>query len=132
VPQNVRIYRDIPAKDFYNLMAGAQAVIVPLKIETGSSGQMVALAAMQFAKTVIYPNNDTISQYFQNGTTGLMYKTDDTESLLNQLDFVTTHIDKINQIGESAKKTWELYYKRKNFEDVLIGAIITFFSKGTV
>ena len=54
LPANVRVIRDTSWDEFHHLLAAARLVVLPLAHDVGSSGQMVALAAMQAAKCTIY------------------------------------------------------------------------------
>ena len=71
LPPNIRVVRDAPWDAFHHLLAAARLVVLPLKRDVGSSGQMVALAAMQAGKCTIYSDVSVVGQYFENGQTGI-------------------------------------------------------------
>jgi glycosyltransferase involved in cell wall biosynthesis len=67
-------------------MAESYLVVLPLKEDVGSSGQMVALAAMQLGKAVIAPDIGAINDYIANGITGSFYRLGDDEGLVRLID----------------------------------------------
>jgi len=82
LPANVRIIRDCSPTDFHRIMGAARLVVLPLNKNVGSSGQMVALAAMQLAKCVIYTDIPVVGQYFSDGHTGIACPIGDLDRLV--------------------------------------------------
>jgi hypothetical protein len=82
LPANLRIIRDCSSTEFYRTMGAARLVVLPLKKDVGSSGQMVALAAMQLAKCVIYTDIPVVGQYFSDGQTGIACPIGDLDRLV--------------------------------------------------
>lgn len=130
IPNNVTIYKEIPAFDFHKLMAESRSVAIPLLDDVGSSGQMVALAAMQLKKAVIYPNYDVISQYFDDKKNGLMYKGQDLSSLKEMIKYTSSdsNTEIIENIGKRAKECWEKSYKENNFTRAICKNMTDFFN----
>ncbi len=130
VPENVEIQKEIPSQEFHRLMAGSRAVVIPLAENVGSSGQMVALAGMQLNKTVIYPNFEVVSQYFEDKKNGIMYRAGDINSLTDKLRFVAS--DKNNRqlhaIGIAAKARWHACFRRENFLRALCEHLTDYFT----
>ncbi len=128
IPDNVEIYKEIEKSEFHGLMAGSQAVVLPLKDDVGSSGQMVALAGMQMEKTVIYPDFDVVSQYFDDKVSGLMYQPGDQESMLNALRVVLEKPELLPVMGKRARQQWDSCYRRENFINAVCEHIQFFFT----
>lgn len=84
VPGNVAVLHDCFGDDMLARMAGAFCVIVPLEDRQVSSGQLVALQAMQMGKPVIISRSSGISDYIEDGVTGLWMDNTE-ESLANAL-----------------------------------------------
>lgn len=82
LPANLRIIRDCSSTEFHRIMGAARLVVLPLKKDVGSSGQMVALAAMQLAKCVIYTDIPVVGQYFSDGHTGIAFPIGDLDRLV--------------------------------------------------
>lgn len=81
VPANVVVFQDIDNASFYGLLEKSLGVILPLRDDVGSSGQMVCIAAMRFAKPIIYTNVSSINYFFKEGVSGLPFEMADAQSL---------------------------------------------------
>lgn len=126
IPANVEILRDIPAQEFHTLMAASRVAVIPLRDDVGSSGQMVAIAAMQFGKTIIYPDFDVISQYFEDKISGLRYRAGDTDSLFTTLSSVFLNQDRLKEIGAKARRKWEAQFRPENFVNAICAHMKSF------
>lgn len=113
-PGNVRILRDASPSEFHGYLKNSKMVIIPLKERTGSSGQMVALAAMFFKKAVIYTNIDSVSQYFADGVSGIPYEINNAEDLADKIRHLLTESKLREELGANAYKTYcEKYHISK-------------------
>jgi len=126
-PKNVTILKDLPSDTFHSYLYNSKIVIIPLKEDVGSSGQMVALAAMQAGKPIIYPNFDVISQYFNNMINGVEYEAGEILSLNKSIKFCTENNDIACNIGENAKNKYFENFKRNNFLGALRNNINRYF-----
>ncbi len=101
LPPNVQVLRDIPKKQFNTLVKNAKACILPLKEETGASGQMVLLNYMKQGKAIIVPHMQITNEYLEEGTSALFYKNTkkDIPSIIRYLD---QDKDKIVELGVAA------------------------------
>lgn len=79
-PPNVIVFRDLDRDRFHGLLEKSAAVIVPLKEDVGSSGQMVCIAAMRLGKPAIFAETPAISYFFQENC-GLPYQMGSADSL---------------------------------------------------
>ncbi|WKN44706.1 glycosyltransferase [Tunicatimonas pelagia] len=105
LPSNVQVLRDIPKKQFNTLIKNAKACILPLKEETGASGQMVLLSYMKQAKAVIVPHMQITHEYLDEGTSALFYSNAQKEipSIIRYLD---QDERKIVDLGIAANKQY--------------------------
>jgi len=113
IPQNVTVHREVSDEEFHSLMAKSRLIVLNLKDQVGSSGQMVALAGLSFRKPIIYAQNEAISHYFQDGKSGLSYLMRDLDDLKNKIEYLMKN-DKIR--GEIAEKGYQLY--KNNFLEI--------------
>jgi glycosyltransferase involved in cell wall biosynthesis len=88
LPINVTIFKEIDRDSFNGLMQRSKGVILPLKENVGSAGQMVALAAIIMKKPVIYCNVSAINYYFTELETGIPYEIGDLNSLNKALSLL--------------------------------------------
>lgn len=69
---NITVHWDIPAERFNQLLREAHAVIMIMKHNTGASGQIVILTALEYKKLVIASYTDVIDEYIKNDETGIV------------------------------------------------------------
>lgn len=81
---NVTLIHDLPPEQFESLLAASQIVIVPLKEDVGSSGQMLSISAIRNKKPTIYTNLPIISYFFKSKA-GYPYTIGDIESMTSAL-----------------------------------------------
>ncbi len=69
---NITVCWDIPAEEFNRLLRESHAVIMIMKYNTGASGQIVVLTALEYRKLVIASYTDVIDEYVRDGETGIV------------------------------------------------------------
>ena len=126
IPGNVEVLTDIPANQFKALMGASMLVVLPLKQNVGSSGQMVALSAMQMAKPVIYADFPAVSQYFRDGYSGIAYTPRDENDLERKIMIAVTDDAMRRRLGAHARVEWQERFVRDRFEQALIDGVIEF------
>jgi len=124
-PDNVRILYDTSHADFHGYLKNSKIVVIPLKENTGSSGQMVALAAMFFKKPVIYANTDSISQYFEAGVSGVPYRMNDAQDLANKIRFLLAEPLVRDKLGAKAFETYYAKYHISKYCEKLAHLVLS-------
>jgi glycosyltransferase involved in cell wall biosynthesis len=81
LPDNIILHEDIDVSTFNDLMRKSFGVVIPLKEDVGSSGQMLCLGAMKMSKPIIYCNISSINFYFSDNSFGIPYLLGDINSL---------------------------------------------------
>lgn len=74
IPPNVTILRDRPSDEFEAYVRGAKACIIPLKHDTGASGQSVMLRLMRNRKAIIASDFGGVRGYVDDGVSGILVK----------------------------------------------------------
>ena len=74
IPANVTILRDLPSAEFDAHLRDAKACIIPLKHDTGASGQSVMLRLMRHRKTIVATDFGSVRGYVVDGESGLLVK----------------------------------------------------------
>jgi glycosyltransferase involved in cell wall biosynthesis len=110
IPDNVRIIKDEKKEYFYGYLKNASIVVLPLKHETGASGQMVALGSMYLKKPVIYSNVDSVGQYFTDNWSGLSYAKGSDEELARKLNRLLANPQQRLLLAENAYKKYTESY----------------------
>jgi glycosyltransferase involved in cell wall biosynthesis len=72
LPANVTILRDLPSDAFDAYVRNAKACIIPLKHDTGASGQSVMLRLMRNRKAIIATDFGSVRGYVADGESGLL------------------------------------------------------------
>lgn len=101
VPNNILVKRDIDEDTFSQYLASASVVIIPLKEDVGSSGQMLCIQSMRYHKPIVYTNISSISYYFTK-TSGIPYRMGDLSSLKNGVEKILSNKINAKNIGEEA------------------------------
>src|SRR5262249_2314076 len=70
LPPNVKVVRDVQSDVFEAYVRQAKACIVPLKHDTGSSGQSTMLRLMRNGKVIIASDVSGVRSYVVNGVSG--------------------------------------------------------------
>ncbi len=76
---SIHYEKKLHGNEYLRLLADAYAVIVSLKSEDFSSGQLVLLQAAMLGKPVIVTKNDTVRDYLTDGETGYIISKDSEE-----------------------------------------------------
>ena len=74
IPPNVTILRDLPGDQFDAYLHDAKACIIPLKHDTGASGQSVMLRLMRNRKAIVATDFGSVRGYVVDGESGLLVK----------------------------------------------------------
>ena len=103
ISPNVKIYKNINKEQFIELIEKSSGVIIPLKEDVGSSGQMVSLLAIKSFKPVIYCDISSINYYFKPYKSGIPYKMGDLNSLNEALKILlgTNNINRDSMVNEA-------------------------------
>jgi glycosyltransferase involved in cell wall biosynthesis len=105
LPANLEIITGLPTVEFNRLMAGAAAVVVPLRpgtIETG--GRTVYGNAMAMGKAVIVADDDA-GDYITNGHDGLLVPAADPVALHQAIVRILTDSELCSHLEQNAKQT---------------------------
>ena len=68
--ENIHIINNCYGQDYFEKLAKCKAVIIPLKDDKISSGQLVIIQAMMLGKPIVVTSNESIKEYINNGFTG--------------------------------------------------------------
>jgi glycosyltransferase involved in cell wall biosynthesis len=74
LPPNITVLRDLPGAAFEAYVRDAKACIIPLKHDSGASGQSVMLRLMRNRKTIIATDFGSVRGYVVDGESGRLVK----------------------------------------------------------
>lgn len=72
LPPNITLLRDVPSALFEAYLRHSKACIVPLKEDTGASGQSVILRAMRHGAPVVAQDFGAVRGYIEDGVSGYL------------------------------------------------------------
>lgn len=110
--KNITIYNNLMGQDFLEMLNKSYLVVVPLKDENISAGQLVILQAMQLGKPVICTNSNTAIDYIENGINGFIIKKDEKE-LLEIIEKLYNNEKLYNEISLKQKEIFKEKYSTK-------------------
>ena len=129
VPPNVEIRRDLEPARFHSVLAGARLVVIPLAEDVGSAGQMVTLAAMQLGKAVLVADSSVVTQYVDNGITGLVYERTSDASLRSTIATIVADEQRLIALGLAAQAGYLKRFTISHHQRSLVDALDRYFSR---
>lgn len=110
--KNITIYNNIMGQDFLEMLSKSYLVVIPLKDENISAGQLVILQSMQLGKPVICTNSNTVIDYIENGINGFIIKKDEKE-LLELIEKLYNNEKLYNEISLKQKEIFKEKYSTR-------------------
>jgi glycosyltransferase involved in cell wall biosynthesis len=101
-PDNVELHCDVPRARYLELLEASRFVIVPLKAEYRSTGQVVVLEAASLGKPVIASDVVGVRDYLTDNLNGLLVPPADPELLLNAIQTLIREDDVCRRLAVAA------------------------------
>jgi glycosyltransferase involved in cell wall biosynthesis len=124
LPPNVTVLRDVSSETFDSYVRNAKACIIPLKHDTGASGQSVMLRLMRNRKAIIATDFGSVRGYVVDGESGLLVK-----DIEHDLPAVVAGIERdpgaARALGEAAYERYGRYFSLSAGEKALGGILET-------
>jgi glycosyltransferase involved in cell wall biosynthesis len=118
LPPNVTVLRDVASETFDAYVRDAKACIIPLKHDTGASGQSVMLRLMRNRKTIISTDFGSVRGYVINGESGILLK-DIERDLPGALTAIERDPAAAHALGEAAYERYCRYFSMSAGEKAL-------------
>jgi glycosyltransferase involved in cell wall biosynthesis len=112
IPSNVTILRDLPGAEFDAYVRGAKACIIPLKHDTGASGQSVMLRLMRQRKAIIASDFGAVRGYVVDGESGVLV-TDMAGDLPAVIARIESDSEAAGALGEAAYQRYCRQFSRE-------------------
>jgi glycosyltransferase involved in cell wall biosynthesis len=123
-PSNVSLLIQRESAEFHRLLARSRIVVIPLREDVGSSGQMVLLAAMAAGKAAIVPRVGAVADYIEDGVTGVFYDLGSDASLVSALASLHADDRRVRELGRAARATYLERFTPERFN----GAVLEYIS----
>jgi glycosyltransferase involved in cell wall biosynthesis len=115
LPDNVKVYRDIPFPDFELLLRASKAVIIPLKHDAGAAGHSVLVRSMRNGKIIIANDFRVMHDYVDNHIDGMLLK-DMASDLAPLIEDIENHPDRFLPMQNAAFQRFERAYSQEALE----------------
>lgn len=122
-PSNVTILRDCHGLSYIQELAGADIVLLPLKEDKVSSGQMVLLDAMALGKAVIITETVTTVEYGEHLKTCYFVKLGSVDEIRTAINFIYENLYIMESIGHEGKQRYANFHSIEPFVSSLVEAI---------
>lgn len=110
--ENIQIYDDVYYEKFFQMIADCFCIIITLKDNDISSGQLVILQAMQFSKPVIVTDSKTVRDYISDGAEGFIIPKDE-KALCEKIDLLLHDRELYIKMSLTARKSYEERFSMK-------------------
>lgn len=101
-PDNAELFCDVPRARYLELLEGARFVVVPLKADYRSTGQVVVLEAASLGKPVIASDVLGVRDYVTNDVNGMLVVPGNPESLLAAIRTLITDDATCDRLADAA------------------------------
>lgn len=108
-PAGTEIYQDIDSTRFDELQRNARICIVPIRHDTGASGQSVLLRHMRDAKAIIATDTAIIREYLEHGVSALLVK-DNRQGIAEAIQTLEADSELRRKLGRAARQRYEQYF----------------------
>ena len=105
LPGNVKVFKDVTSEEFEEFVRRAKVCILPLKHNTGASGQLVLLRYMRNKKLIISSKMDVVREYLLDGSSGI-FVNNISEELPQIINDIETNPGVSAGYGEAAYKLY--------------------------
>lgn len=116
IPNNVRVLDNVHGKAYFEYLAACKAVLLPLKSDCISAGQLVLLQSMMLKKICIVTETETMKNYVENGINAIF--------MHNNVSEVAELLEKIEgglyrHVSDQARTVYERKYSGTRIAEVV-------------
>ena len=104
--KHIEIYTNVYGREMHHYLYHCFCVVIPLADTQISSGQLVALQAMQLGKPVIVTESDGITDYITDGYNGMIIKKEK-EALITALHALYTNEHLYTALSQNARSGFD-------------------------
>lgn len=120
---NVAILRNCYGDDYFRQLAGAKLVVLPLKSDDISAGQMVLLQAMALGKSVVITRTPTTEEYGEHLRTVYFVEKGNEDHIAQAVRLLAQDRELRITIGQAAQEYYRKHHSIEAFARGLVMAI---------
>lgn len=124
IPKNVKIFFDLPAEEFYDLMRYSNLILLPIKVDT-PAGIIVLLIAGFMSKLVIASNTITINEYITHNYNGILINNSERDLWINTIKKTFNDFPLQEKLGKQLKLSVEEMTSHNLYVDNILKIINT-------
>lgn len=118
--ENIVITGNLTREEMDNIYSEIDIVVCPSREETMS---IVLTESMMYGKPCIGSDNTGMADYIDDGVNGFVCRTEDAEDLCEKMRYFIHNPERINEMGQEARKVYEEYFTMDKFADRLCAAM---------
>lgn len=123
IPENVLLLRNCYDEEYVNELRSALFVVIPLKVNDISAGQMVLIQAMAFSKPTIITRTPTVEEYVTDGRQSLLVSQGSAMELRAAIERLLSDKTLVEQLAANAKADFEAKFCMKAYVKHLIECV---------
>ena len=101
IPNNVKIYTNIPNAQANNILANSQFMALPLRDSQVPCGHVTIVSAMFFKKAILVTNSIGVHDYIKNEQTGIFFEPKNVDDLALKIEHLWQDSIKTMLLGEA-------------------------------
>ncbi len=123
VPANALLLRNCYDKAYVQELQNALFVVIPLKVDDISAGQMVLIQAMAFSKPTIITRTPTVEEYVTEGIESLLVARGGIIELREAIQRLLSEHSLMEKLGANANATYKSKFCMKAYVTNLVAAL---------
>jgi glycosyltransferase involved in cell wall biosynthesis len=120
---NLRILRDCFLHEYMWHLLRADIVVVPLRVDDISAGQMVMIQGMALGRALIVTRTPTVEEYLQDGFSALLVPRGDAVSLQAAIRRLMADTALVTMLGRNARREYEMRFSGEAHLRALVAAV---------
>ena len=119
IPDNVKVYTNIPLKDAHNILHFSEFMVLPLRVAQTPTGHMTIVSSMFFRKAILVSDLNYVYDYVDNGKTGLFFEHDNMHDLTQKIESLWDNPDNTITMNDAAFAFAQAHCTEKGAVDYL-------------
>ncbi len=119
----IDVLSDCFGMDYLAQLSQADVVVVPLRVEDISAGQMVLIQAMALARPLIVTQTPTVGSYLQNGVNALLVPRGDAAAMAGAIKRLIDNPSEASAMGQRAQADYTAHFSIEAHLRAVIRAI---------
>lgn len=102
IPDNVKVYTNIPLKDAHNILHFSEFMVLPLRVAETPTGHMTIVSSMFFKKAILVSDLNYVYDYVDDSKTGLFFEHDNPQDLKQKIAALWENTENTVAMNDSA------------------------------